>query len=144
MISVSFFALFLVGSLMLILGIFLLIYWIFNNREKVPQQKSKTLSSGIVMIGPIPIVFGDSKWFYIIPIAAIVTIFLILLLLGWLIQIWKRHVVNADIFRQDTFVLNVEGSSLHLVCHKKTLSVTCARREEEMNQIGPIIISSRI
>jgi uncharacterized protein (TIGR00304 family) len=82
MLSVSFFALFLVGSLMLILGIFLLIYLIFNNREKVPQQKSKTLSSGIIMIGPIPIVFGDSKWFYMIPIAAIVTIFLILLLLG--------------------------------------------------------------
>jgi uncharacterized protein (TIGR00304 family) len=82
MLSVSFFALFLVGSLMLILGIFLLIYSIFNNREKVPQQKSKTSSSGIIMIGPIPIVFGYSKWFYITPIAAIVTIFLILLLLG--------------------------------------------------------------
>jgi uncharacterized protein (TIGR00304 family) len=82
MVSVSFFALFLVGSLMLILGIFLLIYLIFKNREKVPQQKSKTLSSGIIMIGPIPIVFGDSKWFYIISIAAIVIIFLILLLLG--------------------------------------------------------------
>jgi uncharacterized protein (TIGR00304 family) len=84
MLSVSFFALFLVGSLMLILGIFLLIYSIFNNREKVPQQKQKlkTLSSGFIMIGPIPIVFGYSKWFYIIPIAAIVTIFLILLLLG--------------------------------------------------------------
>ena len=84
MLSVSFFALFLVGSLMLILGIFLLIYSIFNSREKVPQQKqkSKTSSSGIIMIGPIPIVFDYSKWFYIIPIAAIVTIFLILLLLG--------------------------------------------------------------
>ena len=84
MLSIGFFALFLVGSLMLILGIFLLIYSIFNNREKVPQQKqkSKTSSSGIIMIGPIPIVFGYSKWFYIIPIAAIVTIFLILLLLG--------------------------------------------------------------
>jgi uncharacterized protein (TIGR00304 family) len=82
MLSVIFFALFLVGSLMLILGIFLLIYLIFNNREKVPQQKSKTLSSGIIMIGPIPIIFGGSKWFYIIPIAAIVTIFLILLLFG--------------------------------------------------------------
>jgi uncharacterized protein (TIGR00304 family) len=69
---------------MLILGIFLLSYLIFNNREKVPQQKQKlkTLSSGIIMIGPIPIVFGYSKWFYIIPIAAIVTIFLILLNLG--------------------------------------------------------------
>jgi uncharacterized protein (TIGR00304 family) len=84
MLSVSFFALFLVGYLMLILGIFLLTYSIFNNREKVPQQKRKlkTLSSGIIMIGPIPIVFGYSKWFYIIPIAAIVAIFLILLLLG--------------------------------------------------------------
>ena len=69
---------------MLILGIFLLSYLIFNDREKVPQQKQKlkTLSSGIIMIGPIPIVFGYSKWFYIIPIAAIVTIFLILLNLG--------------------------------------------------------------
>jgi uncharacterized protein (TIGR00304 family) len=69
---------------MLILGIFLLSYLIFNNREKVPQQKQKlkTLSSGIIMIGPIPIVFSYSKWFYIIPIAAIVTIFLILLNLG--------------------------------------------------------------
>jgi uncharacterized protein (TIGR00304 family) len=84
MLSVNFFALLLVGSLMLILGIFLLSYLIFNNREKVPQQKQKlkTLSSGIIMIGPIPIVFGYSKWFYIIPIAAIVTIFLILLNLG--------------------------------------------------------------
>jgi uncharacterized protein (TIGR00304 family) len=75
---VSFFALFFIGSLMVILGIFLLIYSIFNNREKVPQQKLKTMSSGIIMVGPIPIVFGYSKWFYIIPIAAIVTIFLIL------------------------------------------------------------------
>jgi uncharacterized protein (TIGR00304 family) len=84
MLSVSFFALFLVGYLMLILGIFLLSYSIFNNREKVPQQKQKlkTMSSGIIMVGPIPIVFGYSKWFYIIPIAAIVAIFLILLLLG--------------------------------------------------------------
>jgi uncharacterized protein (TIGR00304 family) len=81
---VSFFALFFIGSLMVILGIFLLIYSIFNNREKVPQQKQKlkTMSSGIIMVGPIPIVFGYSKWFYIIPIAAIVTIFLILLNLG--------------------------------------------------------------
>jgi uncharacterized protein (TIGR00304 family) len=84
MLSVNFFALLLVGSLMLILGIFLLIYSLFNNREKVPQQKQKlkTLSSGIIMVGPIPIIFGYSKWFYIIPIAAIVAIFLILLLLG--------------------------------------------------------------
>jgi uncharacterized protein (TIGR00304 family) len=84
MLSFNFFALLLVGSLMLILGIFLLSYLIFNDREKVPQQKQKlkTLSSGIIMIGPIPIVFGYSKWFYIIPIAAIVTIFLILLNLG--------------------------------------------------------------
>jgi len=76
MLSVSFFALFLVGSLMLVLGIFLLIYSLFNGREKVPQQKQKlkTLSSGIVMIGPIPIVFGYSKWFYIIPIAADISI----------------------------------------------------------------------
>ena len=81
---VSFFALFFIGSLMVILGIFLLIYSLFNNREKVPQQKQKlkTMSSGIIMVGPIPIVFGYSKWFYIIPIAAIVTIFLILLNLG--------------------------------------------------------------
>ena len=69
---------------MVILGIFLLIYSIFNNREKVPQQKQKlkTMSSGIIMVGPIPIVFGYSKWFYILPIVAIVTIFLILLNLG--------------------------------------------------------------
>jgi len=84
MLSVSFFALFLVGSLVLIVGIFLLIYSLLLNREKVPQQKqkSKTLSSGIIMIGPIPIVFGYSKWFYIIPIVAIATIFLILFGLG--------------------------------------------------------------
>jgi uncharacterized protein (TIGR00304 family) len=78
----SFFTLFFVGLLMLILGIILLIYSLFDNREKVPQQKLKTMSSGIIMLGPIPIVFGHSKWFYIIPIAAIFTTLLILLNLG--------------------------------------------------------------
>jgi uncharacterized protein (TIGR00304 family) len=82
MFSSNFFTLFLIGFIILIFGVFLLLYSLSNNNRKkqVQQQKSKVSLSGIVMIGPIPIIFGCSKWFYMIPIVIIAAIFMLLLL----------------------------------------------------------------
>lgn len=71
------------GIFLVLLGFFIVfigfIYEFFKNSEK--SENARTNAGGIIFIGPIPIIFGNSKKVekWMIALALIITIILVLL-----------------------------------------------------------------
>jgi uncharacterized protein (TIGR00304 family) len=75
----------LIGIMLIILGFFFIVSGMMrsaNERVSIPHKEIK--SGGIILIGPVPIVFGNDKK-YVIPlmILALVLMLLAMLFLKW-------------------------------------------------------------
>lgn len=82
----------LFGALLVFLGILLILLAFLNQKpenEKFPelaQAKKEKKYGGLVLIGPIPIVFGDAKLAIVAMILAITLMLLsIFLIMGWFV-----------------------------------------------------------
>lgn len=80
----------LFGILLLLIGLFLIISAFLTQKpesEKLPelaQAEEEKKFGGLVLIGPIPIVFGDAKLAIVAMILAITLMLLsLILILGW-------------------------------------------------------------
>ncbi len=83
-----------IGMVMIVLGLFIIVFWGISHSisqngrsedsiEAVPETKQgKIRGGGVVMIGPIPVVFGtDKKYVLIAMLMAILLMVLAILLL---------------------------------------------------------------
>jgi len=82
------------GILLIIIGFFLISFGIITysiqNKDKTEddidkKDESKVSFSGIVMIGPIPIVFGNS------PVLVILSVLILILMMLWVYLLYRIH-----------------------------------------------------
>ncbi|MBW9223007.1 TIGR00304 family protein [Methanothermococcus sp. SCGC AD-155-E23] len=76
------------GILLIIIGFFLVSFGIISyglqNKDKTEKDEGKVSFSGIIMIGPIPILIGNS------PTLAILSILILILMMLWVYLFYMR------------------------------------------------------
>ena len=76
------------GILLIIIGFFLVSFGIISyglqNKDKTEKEENRVSFSGIIMIGPIPILIGNS------PALAILSILILILMMLWVYLFYMR------------------------------------------------------
>lgn len=65
------------GVVLIMMGIFILVFWGITRSVRDREEKTNVKTGGVIMIGPVPIVFGSDKRSALI--AIILTIVLMIL-----------------------------------------------------------------
>jgi len=78
----------MLGIILIMLGLFLIVFWVITRSVQEGANSEKNVNvrtGGVIMIGPVPIVFGSDKRSALIAIIlAIVLLLLAILFIKWI------------------------------------------------------------
>jgi len=82
--------LYIIGSVLIIVGLIVISTIIFRCTRRNIENRSEMRGGGIIMIGPIPIIFGTDKKsikeVIILALAFVVVLFLVLIMYYWFLR----------------------------------------------------------